>query len=125
MKTSHASVEPLEARIAPAAVVTFTDVDGDLVTVSSSKGTHDQLVAATGGVNGLNDHVLQTLDLTTSADFNGANISIIATPKAGKGDGFVNVGYINASGRVLGTVTVNGDLGVIDVGNTNVNLFAL
>src|SRR5262249_27596031 len=40
-----AVIEPLEARIAPAAVFTFTDVDGDLVTVKTSKGTNDQLAA--------------------------------------------------------------------------------
>jgi hypothetical protein len=32
-------IEPLETRIAPAAVLTFTDVDGDIVTITSSKGT--------------------------------------------------------------------------------------
>jgi hypothetical protein len=123
------TIEPLESRIAPAAVITFTDLDGDLVTVSSSKGTHDQLVTATGGGTGLNDHVLQELDLDFTTDFDGATISIKATPqKIGgvpQGDGFVNVGRINATGRVLGSVTVDGDLGVIDVGNTAKNAFAL
>ena len=32
------SIEPLETRIAPASVLTFTDVDGDLVKVTSSLG---------------------------------------------------------------------------------------
>lgn len=117
-------IEPLESRIAPAAI-TFTDIDGDLVTISSSKGTVDQLKTATGGPTGLDDHQLQTLDLSATADFDGAIISITATPKDGKGDGFVNVGRINATGRVLGSVRVDGDLGVIDVGNTATNAFAL
>ena len=125
MKTNSSSIEALESRIAPAVIVTFTDVDGDLVTISSSKGTHDQLVAATGGMAGLDDHRLQTLDLSTTADFDGAAISITAKPQAGKGDSFVNVGYIDATSRVLRSVTVDGDLGAIDAGNTSKNAFAL
>ncbi len=129
MNRRSSSLEPLESRIAPAAVITFTDIDGDLVTISSSKGTHDQLVTATGGGTGLNDHQLQELDLDFTTDFDGATISIKATPqKIGgvlKGDGFVNVGRINATGRVLGSVMIDGDLGVIDVGNTTKNAFAL
>ena len=36
-------IEPLEARIAPAGVFTYIDVDGDLVTIKTSKGTNTQL----------------------------------------------------------------------------------
>ena len=115
-------IEPLENRIAPSAVVTFTDIDGDLVTITSSEGTKAQLETAAGD---LTDHRLQTLDLTGTADFDDTNLSIVAKPQAGKGDGFVNVGRINATGRVLGKVTVDGDLGVIDVGNTAVDELAL
>ena len=48
MKKSRAlsrfpQIEWLEARIAPAAVFTYADVDGDLVTVKTSKGTNDDL----------------------------------------------------------------------------------
>jgi fibronectin-binding autotransporter adhesin len=115
-------IEPLESRIAPAATITFIDLDGDVVKITSSKGTLDQLQAAAGN---LDDHALQTLNLSATADFDGATISITATPKAGKGDGFVNVGRINATGRVLGAVTVDGDLGEIQAGNTAVNAVAL
>src|SRR4051794_10954252 len=118
------NIEPLEARIAPASL-TFTDLDGDLVTISSSKGTRDQLFTATGGGSGLLDHQLQELDLNFTTAFDGATISVTAIPQAGRGDGFVNVGYINATGRVLGSVTVDGDLGAIDVGNTTKSAFAL
>ena len=45
-RISH-SIEPLEARIAPAAVFLYTDVDGDLITVKTSKGTSAQLEAIT------------------------------------------------------------------------------
>lgn len=39
------SIEPLEARIAPAAVVMITETDGDTVAVKTSKGTVEQLTA--------------------------------------------------------------------------------
>lgn len=113
-------IEPLEARIAPASI-TFTDLDGDLVTITVSKGTLAQLTAAAGN---LADHRLQVLNLT-AADFSGASVSITAKPVAGKGDGFVNVGYINATGNVLSSVLVDGDLMTIDVGNLSKNAVAL
>ena len=34
------TIEVIEARIAPAAVFTLTDVDGDRVTIATSKGTN-------------------------------------------------------------------------------------
>jgi hypothetical protein len=58
---------------------------------------------------------LQTLDLTGVA-FQGANVSIVATLAPG-GNGLVNVGYINATGRDLGAVLIDGDLGAIDAGD--------
>jgi hypothetical protein len=42
---NYTSVEPLETRIAPAAIFTFIDVDGDAVTVKTSKGTNADLAA--------------------------------------------------------------------------------
>jgi hypothetical protein len=38
-------IEPLELRSAPAAVFTYTDVDGDAVTIKPSKGTNAELEA--------------------------------------------------------------------------------
>jgi hypothetical protein len=114
MKTRHARtpvIEPLESRIAPAAVFTFTDVDGDKVKITASKGTSAELQAAaqfTGTTGQLTD-----LDLT-SGKFNGANISIVVTQKAG--DGKVNVGMIDSTGFNLGSVKVQGDLGEIEAG---------
>jgi len=110
------SIEPLETRIAPAGVFfTFGDVDGDLIKVSSSKGTlHDLFTGATVGGNGLT-----TLDLshnTWGNEFNGANISVTVIMRATAGDGVINTGYINAGGINLGTVTIQGDLGKITVG---------
>jgi hypothetical protein len=49
MKT-HSSIEHLEARIAPAAILHYTDVDGDLVTIKCSKVTQAQLAARQGAI---------------------------------------------------------------------------
>src|SRR5262249_22896508 len=65
---------------------------------------------------------LQELDLSSATwgnKFAGANINISATKLGPEGDGFVNVGWINALGINVGAVTVKGDLGVIDAGAAN------
>jgi hypothetical protein len=112
------AAEPLEERIAPAATFTFTDVDGDSVTITTSKGTDAQLQTAAlltpSGV-GMQLQALQFADLGA---FENAAVTIDAT-QAGGGDGFVNVGYINATNIDLGKVLVDGDLGRIDVGHRN------
>ena len=118
------SPEPLEARIAPAAMFTFTDVDGDQVTVSSSKGKPGDFHNAAKIVGS----VLTLLDLSTmtfGAEFQGASITIAAKPGPTGGDGRVNVGYINAAGRDLLSVTVGGDLGAIDAGDSDTATAAL
>jgi len=122
----HSCVEPLEARIAPAAVFTFKDVDGDLVTVSFSKGT----LADLNGLITYSDtfghpRQIEEINLTAAANpqvFAGANITISVVPANDRadaihGDGFTNVGYINATGIDLGVVTIHGDLGKITAGD--------
>jgi hypothetical protein len=112
MKTHLRSIELLEARIAPA-TLTFTDVDGDNVKITvSGSGT------LTEGVNVIISFgQLEKLDLTDAA-FQNARVKIVATrdPSAG-GDGRVNVGNIDATGRDLGSVLVDGDLGQILAGS--------
>jgi hypothetical protein len=101
------SIEPLESRIAPASAVGFTDVDGDhVIIINNGPGE-----LALGG-NVLVNAGQVTVNLT-SAEFEGANITITAFPDP-KGDGLANIGYINAAGRGLGTVSVDGDLGALD-----------
>src|SRR5262249_33899602 len=58
---------------------------------------------------------LQLLDLRDPA-FQGTNITTFLT-RAPAGDGLVNVGRVNAIGRDLGNVSINGDLGAIDCGD--------
>ncbi len=116
------TIEPLEARIAPATIVhgvlRYIDVDGDQVTVtttgttaslSPSNLTFDTAFAESG------PQQLRVIDLSGTA-FTGANLTITVAHRAG-GDGFANLGYIKASGVNLGTVTVPGDLGKIVAGN--------
>lgn len=107
------SIEQLEARIAPAGfATTFTDVDGDLVTIKVSKGTLADAVInkVTAGLG----EQLHSLNLS-NAVFLGANVAITAKPQtvagAVHGDGSVNVGEILGSSHGFGTVTVAGDLG--------------
>ena len=103
MKTLHflrkntlPSIEPLEPRIAPAAVFTFTDVDGDIVTVKTSKGTNADLAAVLtfSDPAAANPRQLQTINLSSSAGFAGTDLSVTAKRGPTGGDGRVNVGYI-------------------------------
>src|SRR6266853_1709241 len=101
MKT-HSSIEPLEARIAPAAVYPFTDVDGDTVTVKSSKGSSDDLKVlmefhrvVQGDGYRINEIDLTDVVPAKAGEF--ANSDITVTVKQGPhGDGHVDLGYIFA-----------------------------
>ncbi len=109
------SLEPLESRIAPAAVFAYTEADGDHVTIKTSIGTTADLTSAATVVGGQ----LQTLDLSNAAwsgEFAGATVTI-SVKKGPAGDGEAAVGYLNATGTDLGTVTIKGDLGRIDAGD--------
>jgi hypothetical protein len=107
------SIEPLEARVAPAAVITYTDLDGDLVRIIASKGplALNKLTFVGGGTEGQ----LAKLDLTDAA-FDGAKITFSVTRKPG-GDGLAHVGFIDATGRDLDRVVVKGDLSKIVAGD--------
>ncbi len=110
------NIEPLEARIAPAAVtVSYTDIDGDLVKITDSTGhLSTWYLHSVAGSMG-NSFQLGVLDLADPI-FSGANITFAVTKVAG-GDGLAHVGYINATGVDLGDVKLVGDLGAIDAGS--------
>ena len=114
------SLELLESRIAPAAitgrVLTYTDQDGDHVTVTFSKGTlaegmftFNNAFATTG------PQQLQLIHIPFMGDFQGTNLTVAVKSAAG-GDGRAAIGYIDAEGVDLGTVSIAGDLGRIDAG---------
>ena len=92
---------------------TYTDVDGDHVALKVSTGTLTPGLF-TGTTSAGHDQ-LQLLDLS-GGGFEKASLTFSVAKVAG-GDGLVNVGYINSTGRDLGAVTVKGDLGQIDAGN--------
>jgi hypothetical protein len=130
------AIEPLEARIAPAILVsattvTYKDGNGDTVTVALSKPLFSAALVNkvftfdTGSVNGDNSAAqqLQTLDLDWfGLAATGLNVSI-SVPQTNNGP--VNVGYINASAINLGKVAVAGDLGRIAAGGVDFSTPAL
>lgn len=123
--TTHLSsslVEPLEARIAPAVLIgpggqtaTYTDADGDAVTIKISSGTFTAANFQTQPTFG--GEQLQILNLSAGG-FDGADISITAK-KSATGNGRVNVGWIDSTDHDLGIVKINGDLGRIVAGDAS------
>src|SRR5438552_1855842 len=109
MNTASA-VERLESRIAPAAMFTYTDVDGDLVTIKTSKGADDQLKAiltpshfTAAGLGMQLNEIDFSADATT---FAGTDLTITAKPHDPnpddadttiRGDGLVNIGRLDAA----------------------------
>ncbi|HVT81275.1 MAG TPA: hypothetical protein VHM90_11525, partial [Phycisphaerae bacterium] len=93
---------------------TFTDLDGDKVTVTVSAGalTADLFTMKNPSATG---EQLQALNLTSST-FTGASVTVSVKRVAG-GDGLANVGFIDATGVDLGAVSVAGDLGRISAGD--------
>lgn len=108
--SSRSCLELLEPRIAPAAILTFTDVDGDVVKVSSDKAIAAKVsFTATGNPASID---------VTGPGLDGASLAFTVT-KSAIGDGLVNIGRIVATGLDLGAVTVPGDLAKIVCGNVN------
>lgn len=108
--------ETLESR-RMAAVLTYTDVDGDIVKLSSSKVTVAQLQAAvTFHAAGLGKEI-QQINLSSTPAFQGAEISVAVTSK--KGNGRADVGDFIAAGRDLAKLTVSGNLSTLSAGDAN------
>src|SRR5262245_2779774 len=108
------SVETLEPRHAPASVLTFTDVDGDRVRITSSTGDLNAPLVAVTAPAGVGVQ-LRMLRLT-GPDFHNADLTTSVTRGLG-GDGLVHIGRIVAGD--LGRVTIQGDLGAIDCGDAD------
>ena len=94
---------------------TYTDQEGDLVTVKVSQGTLDagNFKMAFKANGGLELHLLSL----TGAEFNLADVSILAKKTKAGGDGAVVVGRLDATAVDLGKVTIGGDLAQIDAGD--------
>jgi hypothetical protein len=117
-------IEPLEDRIAPAAVVaistngksaTYTDATGDTVVVTTTKGNFN---TATFTFDPSTTGQLTELSVANNTGFNGASINFTVFPVSGSStaSNAVNVGYIDAIGVGLASLTIPGDLGRIDAG---------
>ncbi len=105
-----------DATLLKGRTATFTDVDGDRVTVTVSRGTLTaaNLTLVPAGVGAQ----LALVDLLGDPAFAGANLTV-AVRRGPVGDGLANIGHIDASGVDLGTVQVKGDLGRIDAGDAD------
>ena len=123
LRQPFAGLDLLESRmllsvtVAPTGkTATYTDVDGDAVTIAISVGTLTSANFTTLPTGVGSDEQLELINLTTGGSFAGTNLTV--TVKRGpSGDGLVNIGYINATGVDLGTVSIAGDLGRIDAGD--------
>src|SRR4051812_26240353 len=114
MKTFPPSLEILEQRIAPAAVFTYTNPDGGTVKITASKGVNADLAGAITTVDSLLGKIVQKIDFASHAVFRGTDLLVEFT-----GAGSADIGAIDAHGFDLGNVTVPGDVGQIDAGDTN------
>ena len=109
------SAAPAALQFVDPKTATYLDQEGDLVTVKVSQGTLDagnfkMAFKANGGLE------LHLLDMS-AAEFNLADVSILAKKTKAGGDGAAAVGRIVATAVDLGKVTVGGDLAQIDAGD--------
>ncbi|HEX8297078.1 MAG TPA: hypothetical protein VF593_12305 [Chthoniobacteraceae bacterium] len=123
-------IESLENRIAPAAVISFTEVDGDKVTIKTSKGTSaalDAIVDVNNGDVNVTEFAINFVEDGTGI-FEGTNVTItVKTGSVGgvKGNGLADEVVINAfdsnglDNIDLGTINIKGNLAYIDAGNEN------
>ena len=155
MNTRHSSIETLEARIAPARMLstlasadisddgggggggpatlfdispdgrtaTLTDFDGDVVSVTVSKGRlkAGNFTLTTNPANGrVHIDLLDISAAKSGGKFQGANILVQVVQSSAGSDTFGDLAAINAKGIDLGKVIVgDGDLGQIDVGDAD------
>ncbi|MHA3772274.1 DUF4394 domain-containing protein [Verrucomicrobiota bacterium sgz303538] len=100
----------------PGKSFTYTDTDGDLLTVKTSAGSFDASKITVLSSEDGTRHEIVTLDISNDTAFKGANLTFTAKKSTTGGDGRVNIGKINALNVDLGTVSVAGVLGEIDAG---------
>jgi hypothetical protein len=113
-------IEVLEPRIAPAVLVnpttvTYTDTDGDLVTVQVSKGDLTGRLHFDSAFDSTGTQQLELISLK-SKQFQDTDLTVTVVAGSG-GDGFANIGFVNAKGVDLGNVNIHGDLAKILAGD--------
>jgi len=99
---------------------TFVDVDGDVFTVTTSKGTFSAANFTYLGDTATGQGYLQKIDIgfnTFGWKFYGSKITVTVDQVVG--DGYADVGFINAWGLDLKQVVVDGDLVRIEAGDGN------
>ncbi len=96
--------------------VRYTEPDGDLVTVTISKGSFDLLGNFTFSPAGSGEQLQRISLAADGAEFAGASLAIFAQ-RSSHGDGLADLGYLDARGIDLTSVRVSGDLGRIDAGD--------
>ena len=124
MRNPVPAPEALEPRIAPAAVFTYLDVDGDKVTVHSNKGNSSDLqnifqhhaVFQNLGYR-INEVDFTFVPAANIGEFSGANITI-SVARGPHGDGHVDLGTITAGTMPLGSfIAPKASIQAIDCGN--------
>ena len=113
------AVSPHRASFTPGKSFTYTDGDGDLVTVKTSAGTLDPaqfgwLFSADG-----TRRELTSMNISGNTTFTGASLTFSAKKTATGGDGRVNIGTIDATGLNLGAVKVGGNIERIIAGTND------
>lgn len=94
--------------------VTFADMDGDMIEAKFSKGELDfSNLRFEANANGIR---LQSIDLLGNPAFEGVSLTV-SSKHGAVGDGFANIGRIDATGLNLGKVKIAGDLGQIIAGS--------
>lgn len=94
---------------------TYTDVDGDLVTVKIQGKTAK--LAPGDFTFGFSAGALpQLIKLALDSDDFGASLTITSKRTAAGGDGYSNIGLIDATGIALSSVRIDGDLGRMNAG---------
>jgi hypothetical protein len=128
-------IEPLENRIAPAAILTFFEADGDKITVKTTKGNNADLATACGinkGDTGITNITVNFLiNPTVAAEFANTNITITAAGGTGATKNLANFVRINGfdsggAGNIdFGSVKVKGHLVYIDAGDNDLTTNAI
>jgi fibronectin-binding autotransporter adhesin len=94
-------------------VVSFTDVDGDRITVKTSRGTFTEEIFSFGTDGRV---VAVNLAASPNTDFTGTKLTFVAQA-AGGGDGLVDIDFFDAQDVDLKKLAISGNLGRIVVGD--------